>query len=104
MNNNNIAETILNQIGGNQFIAMTGSSHFASTGNGLRMKLSRNKSGANYLFIELNGRDLYNMKFSSIRSKNWEIVSKTKFDIQDVYADQMFRIFEQITGLYTKLY
>jgi hypothetical protein len=100
----NVAQTILDQIGGNQFITMTGSSSFVNTGNGLRMKLSRNKSGANYLNIELNGRDLYNMTFSSIRTQNWEIVSKTKFDIQDIYADQMFRIFEQVTGLYTKLY
>ena len=37
----NIASTILEQLGGNKFIAMTGASHFVSDGNTLRMTESR---------------------------------------------------------------
>ena len=38
-----IAKTILQQIGGKRFTAMTGSRDFIDMGNGLRMSLTRNK-------------------------------------------------------------
>ena len=38
-----IAKTILQQIGGKRFTAMTGSRDFIDMGNGLRMSLARNK-------------------------------------------------------------
>ena len=98
--NNEIATTILNQIGGRQFIAMTGSKNFVNTGNGLLMKLSRNASGSQYLRITLNGGDVYDMEFYSVRG----IDIKMKNQIGGVYADQLYRIFEQVTGLYTRLY
>jgi hypothetical protein len=37
-----IAETILAQLGGKRFVLMTGSKHFLAIGNGLRMDLSKN--------------------------------------------------------------
>jgi hypothetical protein len=98
-----IATTILNQLGGKRFIVMTGSKNFLDLGNGLRMKLSRNKAKAQYLKIELNGSDLYNMTFFSARSTETDIVLTTKERIEGVYFDQMNRIFEQVTGLYTSL-
>ena len=39
-----IAKTILQQIGGRRFAAMTGSKDFIDMGNGLRMSLARNKT------------------------------------------------------------
>ena len=39
-----IAKTILEQIGGRRFAAMTGSKDFTDMGNGLRMSLARNKT------------------------------------------------------------
>lgn len=99
----NVAETILNQLGGNKFIVMTGSKNFLNIGNGLRMKLSRNKSKAQYLKIELTGSDLYNMTFFSAKTTDSDIVLTTKEKIEGVYFDQMNRIFEQVTGLYTSL-
>ena len=48
---NQIAVTMLQQIGGRRFIAMTGSHDFINLGNGLRMSLSRNKTSANRLEI-----------------------------------------------------
>ena len=46
-----IAKTILQQIGGRRFVAMTGSKDFIDMGNGLRMSLARNKTSANRLDI-----------------------------------------------------
>ena len=59
-----IAKTIMEQIGGRRFAAMTGSKDFIDMGNGLRMSLARNKTSANRLDIIYDGgADLYNMRF-----------------------------------------
>ena len=61
-----IAKTILEQIGGRRFAAMTGSKDFIDMGNGLRMSLARNKTSANRLDIIYDaGTDLYNMRWKS---------------------------------------
>lgn len=99
----NAAETILNQLGGNRFIAMTGSKNFLNVGNGLRMNLTRNKSKAQFLKIELNGFDTYTMKFFSARRTESDIIIKDIQTIESVYADQLNSIFEEVTGLFTKL-
>lgn len=68
-----IAKTILEQIGGGRFIAMTGSKVFIDLGNGLRMNLTRNKTSANRLAILLDeATDTYIMRFyrHSIQQKN----------------------------------
>ena len=44
-----IAKTILEQIGGRRFAAMTGSKDFIDMGNGLRMSLARNRTSANVI-------------------------------------------------------
>ena len=41
------ADIILQQIGGNRFVAMTGANHFISDGDALRMSLTKNESRAN---------------------------------------------------------
>jgi len=64
-----IAKTILEQIGGRRFAAMTGSKDFIDMGNGLRMSLARNKTSANRLDIIYDGgADLYNMRFYHSRA------------------------------------
>jgi len=98
-NTMNTATTILNQLGGNKFIAMTGSKNFLSTENSLQMNLTRNKVNAQYLKIELTSMDLYNMKFYSFRGSEL----KVKNQIEGVYFDQLQDIFTNVTGLYTSL-
>lgn len=93
-----VAETILNQLGGNRFIAMTGSKNFAASENYLSMKLTRNASGANYLKITLTPMDVYKMEFISIRGNS----IKTKVEFDNVYCDQLQSLFTEATGLYTK--
>jgi hypothetical protein len=95
----NTSTTILSQLGGNKFIAMTGSKNFVNTGNGLQMKLTKNKANAQYLSIELNSMDLYDLKFYSIRG----VDVKVKNEINSIYCDQLRSIFESVTGLYTSL-
>lgn len=98
----NTAETILNQIGGNKFLAMTGSKNLLNVGNGLKMNLTRNASGAQYLKIVLNSTDTYDMTFYSAKTVNFDIVIKVKKEITNVYADQLANIFESTTGLFVK--
>lgn len=94
------AQTILNQLGGNKFIAMTGSKNFISLGNGLRMNLTKNKVKAKWLKIILNSNDTYTMDFFTA-DKDLNIITKAKFE--NVYCDMLQSIFTQTTGLYTKL-
>lgn len=95
----NVAQTILNQLGGRRFVMMTGSKNFISDGNTLSMKLTRNASKANYLRITLTGSDDYNMEFISARGSS----INTKAEFNGVYADQLQSIFTSATGLYTRL-
>lgn len=95
-----VANTILHQLGGKRFIAMTGAHNFLATEKGLRMKIRQNKSKANYLYIDLDqGSDTYEMKFVSLRGTSM----KTKAEFSDLYADQLQRFFTDVTGYYTSL-
>jgi hypothetical protein len=95
-----VAQTILQQLGGKRFTLMTGSKNYVADKNSLRMNLSRNRSGAKWLKITLNSMDTYDMEFFTAK-KDFTIVTKAKFN--NVYCDQLQQIFTQITGLYTSL-
>jgi len=59
-----IAATILQQLGGRRFLYITGCKDPVSMGNGLRLKLARNRTLANRLDIIYDaGKDLYVMRF-----------------------------------------
>jgi len=94
-----VAETILEQLGGNKFAAMTGSKHFFAGDDFLGMKLIRNKSKANYLKITLTPADLYEMTFIKTTSRS----VKTVLQFDSVYFDQLQEMFTSVTGLYTHL-
>ena len=96
-----IAKTILQQLGGNKFIAMTGSKNFLAMENGIRMNLVPNRSGAKWLKIKLNAMDTYDIEFFSVKRGTSDIVIKAKF--KGIYCDQLQQIFTQVTGLYTRL-
>ena len=98
--NMQIAQTILNQLGGNKFIAMTGSKNFGAGENYLSMNLTRNKIKAQYLTITLNSMDTYDMCFFSVDKQFNRTV---KASIEGVYCDMLQDIFTQHTGLYTHL-
>ena len=93
-NNQIIANTILDQLGGNKFLAMTGAYHLFACENGLSMKIRPNMSKANYMKIKLNGLDTYDVEFAAIRKTKME--TKQKFN--NVYFDQLRDLFTDVTG------
>ena len=110
-----VAQTILNQLGGNKFIAMTGSKNFTSDGNTLNMTLTGNRSGANHLKITLNGLDTYDMEFIKYTKARVKIDKANKAvnytpdklitvkSLDGIYCDQLQDIFTSVTGLETHL-
>ena len=99
------AKTILQQIGGQRFIAMTGSKKLHDMGNGLRMSLSRNMTQANRLEITLDrSTDTYNMRFyKQTVTKLLEVKIKEIASYDMVYCDMLEQMFTSVTGLYTRL-
>jgi hypothetical protein len=110
MNHTQIAEIILSQLGGYQFRVMTGFTNVLAhspdetknTLGGLSFKLSgkMTKDGINYVKISLNADDLYVMEFGRIHGSTY----KVKQLFENVYVEDMKRIFEDTTGLFTKLF
>lgn len=95
----NTAQTIINQLGGNRFLAMTGAKHLVNTGNGLRFKLPRGaRDGVNCAAVTLNG-DLYDVQYLKVRGLDCKTVSEST----GVYADGLAADFTQSTGLSTSL-
>ena len=100
-----VSATILSQLGGGKFIAMTGSKNFVygtkDNGNDfLQMHLTRNKMGAKFLTIELNANDTYTMEFRKI-NRNLDVVATVKHE--EVYCDMLCFLFTKTTGLFTSL-
>lgn len=116
--------TIAEQIGGNKFLVMTGSKFQYYSYNELgyvylMIKLTKNQSKAQYLKIQLNGLDLYDLTFSRIKKtlkpecktpeykamglKLYDEEIITVKEYKDVYADMLQDIFTSVTGLYTRL-
>ena len=98
-----VAGIILQQLGGNKFLAMTGSKNlsFSATSKNpeLSMQLTKNKVGAKYLKIVLMPDDTYTMIFSKIVKNNLVTVK----EYQGVYCDMLQSIFTKVTGLDTHL-
>ena len=65
-----IANTILSQFGGRQFVAMTGAKNLVALENSLRFQIGRNGSKANVVKVILNGDDTYTMQFIKYRDFN----------------------------------
>ncbi len=113
-------QNILEHIGGNKFLVMTGSKvkYYGYDKNGyvyLMFQLSKNKSKAQFLKIQLNDKDLYNMEFSKIKktlNKEYAAIGIKIYDeeiinietITNLYCDQLQEVFTDRTGLYTRLF
>ena len=113
-------KTIVEQIGGNKFLVMTGSKfqYYGYDKLGyvyLMIKLTKNTSKSQYLKIQLNGTDLYDLTFSRIKKtqnpeykamgiKIYDEEVITVKEYKDVYADMLQDIFTSVTGMYTRLF
>ena len=95
-----VANEIYRQLGGNRFRVMTGAKNMVSHEFALSMKIGRNKTNANFMVVELNGNDLYNVTFAKL-TKMGEMKSVKEYE--NVYNDMLVSIFESHTGMYTTL-
>lgn len=96
-----VAKTILQQLGGNRFVAMTGTKNFVGCDDALVMSLPRNKSKANKLRIVLTPMDTYTMEFQKINMKKMTV--ETVKTVENVYCDLLQDAFMTETGMYTSL-
>jgi hypothetical protein len=100
-----IANTILAQLGGNKFKVMTGAHSLVAIDKGLMLAFKGCKK-VNKLRITLTPADLYLVEFIKMPSatafaNGKEPVVVEKFE--DVYAEDLQRIFTEVTGLDTHL-
>ena len=114
---NEVAEEILNQLGGREFVAVTGVKSLSTdNGDNLKMTLPKNMSGANRLEITLDyGTDTYTMRFYkytplkvkvSHNRQTAEVIPENVKEIRlfsDVYCDQLQGIFTEVTGFDTRM-
>lgn len=112
MSDKTVAMTILEQLGGNKFIAMTGARNLVFSKDSLTMSIPKNMSKANRLKISLNWDDTYTMRFykytaprlnhKAMTYTNEKTEEVVKYD--GVYFDQLQELFTQVTGMYTRLF
>jgi len=98
--NLNVAKIILEQLGGNRFIAMTGAKNFIGDATSLRFRIPmRTRDGSNVVKITLTGMDDYIMEFLSVRGSS----VKPKSYREGIYCDALQSTFTSVTGLHTSL-
>ena len=95
-----VAKTILAQLGGNKFCAMTGAKDLVVGDRSLSMRLGRNSSNSNYLKITLTLDDLYEMEFCKLGRYGDKKSVKT-YDL--LHWDCLTEVFTEHTGMYTSL-
>lgn len=95
-----IAKTILSQLGGNMFRMMTGAKDFTTYGNGaLGFRIGRNAKSVNFVRITLNAMDTYDCEFLAVAKTGIKVRAKA----EGIYCDQLKETFTRHTGLYTSL-
>jgi hypothetical protein len=97
-----VAGTILEQLGGRKFMTMVGAHNLVCSdeGCGTMMLKFKGSKVANFLKITLTAMDLYDVEFGKIWGHRYTVVKTAK----GYYNDMLVRLFEETTGLYTKLF
>ena len=93
------AHTILNQLGGSKFIAMTGATCFIDNNGQTLVAKFKGSPIANIMYVTLNGLDLYDVKICKFRGTDIKVVR----EVENAYSDMLASIFTQTTKLYTSL-
>ena len=102
MDNLTVAKIVLQQLGGNRFKAMTGAKDFLGDETSLMFRIPRAKDGINKVKITLDfGMDLYKVEFLKVNFKKYTF--NVVHTADQVYFDDLARVFTEYTGLYTKL-
>lgn len=92
-----IAQTIIKQLGGDRFCAITGASGFVDLDDGLMFSLPQRlcKNKANEVRVTLNDSDTYSVEFFSLRGVKVKPIS----DHSMVYAEALSTVISEETGL-----
>lgn len=94
------AQTILAQLGGSRFVAMTGAKDLLNGGNSLMFRIGRGaKNKANKVRVTLTDRDDYTVEFFNQRGLDLKVISERSM----VYADNLREVFTAETGMYCSL-
>ena len=125
--NQKIANTILQQLGGRMFLMMTGAKQLVAIDNGLSFRIGRNSSKANMVRIVLKADDTYNMQFIKLGQdcNTYALMVKYKDnydafkaaveraqkaaepkileEYDGIYCDQLEDLFREYTKLNTRL-
>ena len=96
-----VARTILAQLGGNRFIAMTGSKQFAAGDNRLSFKVGSNPKKVTHFRVTLDSDDTYTVE--SLKWNGRKLEMQTLKSHSGVYCDMLQDLFTAETGLYTRL-
>jgi hypothetical protein len=94
-----IAQTILEQLGGRRFIAMTGAKNFGFLDSVLDFWLPSSPTGVNRVAVILKDDDTYTVKFFKVKG----IQVRTMNEVSGVYCDMLEDVFVENTGLLTRL-
>lgn len=96
-----VANTIMNQLGGRRFVAMTGARNILGGENfvSFRIPATMTKNRINYVKVILEPSDTYTVEFSAIHGRNVKLVSTH----DDIYCDVLQELFTEHTGLDTRL-
>jgi hypothetical protein len=95
-NSTQVAKTIIEQLGGSQFVMLTGSKNFGAIENGVSFRVGKNAKRVSFVSITLDANDTYTMNF--LNSKGVTVAQAG-----EVYCDKLQDIFEQETELYVTL-
>ena len=95
-----VAHTILSQLGGNKFAAMTGAGSFASGPDSLSFRFSRApRNKARACVVKLEADDTYTVKFFKMHGYEVQVVG----EFSQIYSDMLPNLFFEETGLEVRL-
>lgn len=96
-----VPQTILAQLGGSRFIAMTGAKSFVGGERTLSFHLPSKitKHNAKAMRITLNDMDLYDLELLKMRKFEVTLVDKN----QNIHVEDLRKTFTEMTGLDTSL-
>lgn len=101
-NTQQVARVILQQLGGQRFIAMTGASSFSSGPDVLTFRLPKNPKGVKAVRIVLDPSDTYTLE--TLRQRPFpDCTVETVKKVSGIYCDMLQTTFTELTGLYTRL-
>lgn len=99
---NEVANTILAQLGGRRFIAMTGTKNFVGSDTYLQFDLPRGCANkATKCRVTLDADDTYTVEFFKWNARKLEM--PTVGETSGVYCDMLQSVFTDATGMFTSL-